>query len=173
MTHRMISGRKGKGGGGGYRAPVESPNTLQSIQYVTLTDVVSEGPIVGLYDGDKSIYLNETPLRTSGGSLTMPDVSWNVRLGTPDQTALPYDSGAETEVGVSAEVTNLYPKGEGPDSGRFQFSVTNELVTRLRITLGVQALYETRMDQDHAGDMVPAAVGYRIVIADGNGRTIK
>lgn len=173
MTHRIISGRKGKGGGGGYRAPVESPNTLQSIQYVTLTDVVSEGPIVGLYDGDKSIYLNETPLRTSGGSLTLPDVSWNVRLGTPDQTALPYDSGAETEVGVSAEVTNLYPKGEGPDSGRFQFSVTNELVTRLRITLGVQALYETRLDQDHAGDMVPAAVGYRIVIADGNGRTIK
>lgn len=173
MTDRIISGRKGKGGGGGYRAPVESPNTLRSIQYVTLTDVVSEGPIVGLYDGDKSIYLNETPLRTSGGSLTLHDVSWNVRLGTPDQTALPYDSGAETEIGISAEVTNLYPKGEGPDSGRFQFSVTNDLVTRLRVTLGVQALYETRLDQDHAGDMVPAAVGYRIVITDGNGRTVK
>ncbi len=171
--NKIISGRKGKGGRGGYRAPVESPNTLQSIQYVTLTDVVSEGPIVGLYDNDKSIYLNETPLRTSGGSLTMQDVSWNIRLGTPDQTALPYDAGAETEVGVSAEVTNLYPKGEGPDSGRFQFSVTNETATRLRITMGVQALYETRLDQEHAGDMVPASVGYRIVIADGNGKTIK
>ena len=171
--NKIISGHKGKGGGGGYRAPVESPNTLQSIQYVTLTDVVSEGPIVGLYDNDKSIYLNETPLRTSGGSLTMQDVSWNIRLGTPDQKALPYDAGAETEVGVSAEVTNLYPKGEGPDSGRFQFSVTNETATRLRITMGVQALYETRLDQEHAGDMVPASVGYRIVIADGNGKTIK
>lgn len=173
MDNSIISGRKGKRGGSGYRAPKESPNTLQSIQRVALTDIISEGPIVGLYNGDKSIYLNETPLRTAGGTLTYHDVSWQQRPGAPDQAATPYDAGAETEVGVSAEVTNLYPKGKGPDSGRYQFSVTNAQVTRLRLTLGVQALYETRLDQAHAGDLTPASVSYRVVITDGAGHVVK
>ncbi|MCI7402788.1 phage tail protein [Pyramidobacter sp.] len=168
----VISGSKGKGGGGGYRAPVEEADSLQAIQYATLLDVVSEGPIVGLVDRDKSIYLNETPLRTSGGTLTLPGVSWQMRIGAPDQSALPYASGSEAETGVGAEVTNLYPKGEGPDSGCYRFSVTNELNTRLRITLGVQGLYKQLTDQDHAGDVVAASVGYRIVITDADNKTI-
>ena len=172
-NNAIVSGSKGKGGGGSYRAPVEALNSLQSIQYVNLVDVVSEGPIVGLYDGDKSIYMNETPLRTGGGSLTLNDVSWSVRLGTPDQSALPYNSGSESEVGVGAEVTNLYPKGQGPDRGKYQFSITNDLVTRLRITLGVQSLYRTLTDQDHAGDIVEASVSYRILIQDADGKTVK
>ena len=170
--HITVSGSKGKGGGGGYRAPVEEADSLQAIQYATLLDVVSEGPIVGLVDRDKSIYLNETPLRTSGGTLTLPGVSWQMRIGAPDQSALPYASGAEAEIGVGAEVTNLYPKGEGPDSGCYRFSVTNELNTRLRITLGVQGLYKQLTDQDHAGDVVAASVGYRIVITDADNKTI-
>ena len=164
----------GKGGGGSsYRAPVEEPNTLQSVQYVNITDVVSEGPIVGLVGDDKSIYINETPLRTAGGALTLQDVSWEIRTGTPDQAALPYDSGAASEIGVSAEVTNLYPKGKGPDSGRFQFSVTNALVTRLRLTLGVQGLYSVLKDADHAGDIVATSVSYRVVITDADDKVIK
>ena len=37
--------------GGGYRAPVEAPNSLQSMQEVTIVEAVSEGPIVGLATG--------------------------------------------------------------------------------------------------------------------------
>lgn len=170
----LIVGSKGKGGGGSsYRAPVEEHDSLQAVQYVSLLDVLSEGPIVGLVDGDKSIYLNETPLRTSGGTLTLSDVSWQINTGTPDQKALPYASGAETETGVGVEVTHLSPKGEGPDSGKYQFSIANADDTRLRITLGVQGLYQQLTDQAHAGDVVGASVSYRITITDANNSTIK
>ena len=170
----MIVGAKGKGGGGSsYRAPFEEQDSLQAIQYVSLLDVISEGPIEGLVDSDKSIYFNETPLRTSGGTLTLNDVSWQINTGTPDQPALPYASGAETEVGVGVEVTHLYPKGEGPDSGKYQFSITNSDDTRLRMTLGVQGLYQQLTDQDHAGDVTGASVSYKITITDANNTTIK
>ena len=170
----LITGAKGKGGGGSsYRAPVEEQDSLQAIQFVSLLDVVSEGPIEGLVDGDKSIFFNETPLRTSGGTLTLNDVSWQINTGTPDQPALPYASGAETEVGVGVEVTHLYPKGEGPDSGKYQFSVTNADDTRLRLTLGVQGLYQQLTDQEHAGDVKGAEVSYKITITDANNTTIK
>ena len=170
----LIVGAKGKGGSGNsYRAPVEEQDSLQAIQYVSLLDVISEGPIVGLVDSDKSIFFNETPLRTSGGTLTLNDVSWQINTGTPDQPALPYASGAETEVGVGVEVTHLYPKGEGPDSGKYQFSITNSDDTRLRMTLGVQGLYQQLTDQDHAGDVTGASVSYKITITDANNTTIK
>lgn len=170
----IIKGSKGKGGSSGYRAPVEQANTLQSIQRVTLIDVISEGPIEGLLDNDRSIYLNETPLRTEGGTLTLEDVSWQIRTGTPDQAALPYDSGAEAEVSDGVEVPHRYPKGGSNDLyAGYTFTVTNSLVTRVRLTLAVQGLYETLSDQDHAGDVIGSSVGYKVVIRDSSGSVIK
>lgn len=170
----MIVGAKGKGGGGSsYRAPVEEQDSLQAIQYVTLLDVISEGPIVGLVDNDKSIYFNETPLRTSGGTLTLNDVSWQINTGTPDQKELPYASGTERPTGLNVEVTHLYPKGEGPESGKYSFTVEDQDNTRLRITLGVQGLYQQLTDQDHAGDVTGASVSYKITITDANNTVIK
>lgn len=173
MRHYIIAeGSKGGKGGGGYRAPVESENSLRAIQYATIVDVISEGPIVGLADSDKGIYLNETPLRTSGGTLTMQDVSWELRAGLPEQDPLPFADASSSEHSVGVEVSKLYPRAVGPDSGKYQFSVTNQLVTRLRITLGVQALYKTLTNQSNAGDIVPTSVSYKVSVYNSSNASI-
>ncbi|MDP1619715.1 MAG: hypothetical protein Q8M12_01815, partial [bacterium] len=60
-------GGGGKGGGSGSRTPVESPDSLRSRQYARVLDAICEGPIVGLVNGLKSIYLNDVPLQNTDG----------------------------------------------------------------------------------------------------------
>ena len=61
-------GGGGKGGGGGAHTPTESDDTLQSIQFASVLDLVSEGEIQGLDDGNKSIFLDDTPVQNPDGS---------------------------------------------------------------------------------------------------------
>jgi len=165
----IITGSKGKGGGGSYRTPVEQPDTLQSTQIVTIVDAISEGPIEGLVDGDKGIALNYTPLRTPEGTLTYQNVSWDSRLGTPDQEAYTDIAGAEAEQSVGVEVTNLFPKKVGPGPGSVTRTLNNTNCTHVRITLMVQGLYEQKMSGDNVGDTVAASVSYRIQIRNNLG----
>ena len=58
----MTSTLQGAKGGSKQRTPVESPDSLRSIAYFRILDLVSEGEIGGLVNGLQSIYLDETPL---------------------------------------------------------------------------------------------------------------
>ena len=53
------AGGGGKGGGGGH-TPTEADDTLQSVQFASVLDLISEGEIQGLEDGNKSIFLEDT-----------------------------------------------------------------------------------------------------------------
>ena len=153
--------------GGGYRAPVEAPNSLQSMQEVTIVEAVSEGPIVGLATGDaRSIAFNETPLMTEGGAYTYQNVSWAVRPGTADQDAFADVSGVETEVTVGVEVTKNFPRASGSGSGAITRQITNPYCTAVRVTMSVGALYEQLVDQDRAGDTVAMTISYNVLIKD-------
>ena len=153
--------------GGGYRAPVEAPNSLQSMQEVTIVEAVSEGPIVGLATGDaRSIALNETPLMTEEGAYTYQDVSWAIRPGTADQDAFADVSGVETEVTVGVEVTKDFPRASGSGSGAITRQITNPYCTAVRVTMSVGALYEQLVDQDRAGDTVAMTISYNVLIKD-------
>ena len=69
---------KGHGGGDNGRVaytPVEDPNTLRSNTVIALLDLVSEGPIEGLVDGLKSVYLDDTPVENADGSMNFNGVS--------------------------------------------------------------------------------------------------
>lgn len=159
--------------GGGYRAPVEAPNSLQSMQEVTIVEAVSEGPIVGLATGDaKSIALNETPLMTDEGAYTYQNVSWAIRLGTADQDAFADVSGVETETTVGVEVTKYFPRASGSGSGAVTRQITNPYCTAVRITMSVGALYEQLVDQDRAGDTVAMTVSYNVRITDNNNSVV-
>ena len=50
-------GGGGKGGGGGGHTPTEADDSLQSKQFANVLDLISEGEIQGLDDGNKSIFL--------------------------------------------------------------------------------------------------------------------
>ena len=106
----------GAGGGGGEEThtPREDPNTLQSMQEVTLIDAVSEGQIVGLATGDeKSIAFNETPLKING-AFSFKGIEWALTDGSADNggAANNVATATEREVQVNTEVTQWIPKGD-------------------------------------------------------------
>ena len=106
----VISGAGGgKSGGGGSRTPVEDPNTLRSKNVARIVDVIGEGPIHGLVDGTKSIYLEETPLENADGSFNFSGVLATGRAGYPDQAEIPGFPAVEVEVPVNTEVRNDTP----------------------------------------------------------------
>jgi predicted phage tail protein len=109
---RIIRGSKGggKGGGGGAtRTAQEAPNTLRSKAIARVIDLISEGEIIGLVDGAKSIFFNDTPLQNADGSYNFAGVSYDFRLGTPTQTHMPGFPGTEAVTVVETEVLNATP----------------------------------------------------------------
>ena len=70
------------------RRPVIQADTSASKSYASIAYGISEGEIVGLVDGAKSIILDGTPVMSSSGDLNIPDVTIQERKGTNDQTHL-------------------------------------------------------------------------------------
>ena len=68
---KYVAGSGGGGGGkggGGSHTPTEADDTLQSVQFASVLDVISEGEIQGLENGNKSIFLEDTPIENADGS---------------------------------------------------------------------------------------------------------
>ena len=101
----------GSGGGGqqqtvvaAQQQPTVKKDNLQSKAYARILDLISEGEIGGLVDGDKSIYLDNTPLRAADGSLNFLNVKTDTRLGTNDQEYISGFTSTESEKGVNVTV---------------------------------------------------------------------
>lgn len=124
---------RGAFGGGGKkpRAPVEASDTLRSIQYARVVDVVSEGEIEGLVNGLASVYLDDTPVAESDGTLNFTGVTVVTRNGTQAQDYVEGFSAVESEIGVNTEV------GFGAPVTR---TVTTTNVNAVRVTVGIPAL---------------------------------
>ena len=151
-------GGGGKGGGGGSRTPTESDDTLQSIQFASVLDLVSEGEIQGLDDGNKSIFLDDTPVQNADGTNNFAGYTVVTRNGTQAQNHIPGDFGStQVERPVNVEVTN------GASVTR---NVTGTEVDRLRVTLTIPSLQKVEDD----GDIVGHSVQIKIQIQyDGGG----
>ena len=149
------AGRGGGKGGGGSRTPTEADDTLQSIQFANVLDLISEGEIQGLDDGNKSIFLDDTPVQNADGSNNFSGYTVVTRNGTQIQTHVPGDFGpptAETPVGV--EVTNATGDNAGAIAGAVTRSVQGQNVDRLRVTLTLQSLQKIEDDGDIVGHSV-------------------
>ena len=138
-------GGGGKGGGGDVYVPSEAPNTLQSRAIARVVDLIGEGPCVGLADGLKSVFFNDTPLQNADGTFNFSGVGVHVRTGLPDQTATPGASGAESEVVHNSEVE---------DDNPVTFTVTDDAVNVVRVKLRVNALYKITDQGDTVGDQL-------------------
>lgn len=104
----MIRGKKG-GKGGSSHTHYEAPNNLKSVSTAKALDLISEGEIVGLVDGAKSIYLDDVPLQNADGTYNFNGVSVAMRNGLPDQEFLPGFSSVEAFVQVGREVKYNLP----------------------------------------------------------------
>ena len=97
----------GKPEGSG-EAPVEQPNNLISVARAKVVDLLCEGPIRGLANGEESIMLNGIPLSTDGDR-NFDGVGWAMRYGDADQSAYSRQPSVESTVSVGADVTQAVP----------------------------------------------------------------
>jgi predicted phage tail protein len=153
-TYRAIQGsggggggRGGKGGGGGQAyVPTESDDSLQSVQYGSVLDLLSEGEIEGIEGGVKGIYLDGTPIQSSTGTDNFTGYTVVTRTGTQAQTYIPNTNGTELEKGVNVEATYI---------ASVTRTVTDVDVDRVRVTVQMPAC---QIIQDN-GDIVGTTVG--------------
>jgi hypothetical protein len=137
--------RSGKGGGGQQRAPVEADDSLQSTQFATVLDLLSEGEIQGLDNGLKSVFLDSTPVVSSSGANNFTGYTTEFKTGTQAQTYIAGTQGIESETGVNVEATASTPVTR---------SITDTDVDRVRVTIQLPALQIIEDDGDIIGHSV-------------------
>ena len=150
-------GGGGKGGGGGGRTPTVEDDSLASVQFAEVVDLISEGEIEGIEDdgsGDenafyKSIFLDGTPVKNKDGSDNFEGAVIETRNGTQGQSAIDRFDGATQEFPVNVEATKDTPVTR---------SITNSEVNAVRVTLSIPALYRIQEDGDVKGNDVRIAI---------------
>ena len=150
------SGGKAGGGGGG-RTPTVEDDSLASVQFAEVVDLISEGEIEGIEDdgsGDenafhKSIFLDNTPVKNKDGSDNFEGAVIRTRNGTQGQSAIDRFDEATQEFPVNVEATKDTPVTR---------SITNSEVDAVRVTLNIPALYRIQDDGDVKGNDVRIAI---------------
>ncbi len=138
------------------RTPVETPDSLHSISYAKVLDLISEGEIRGLVAGNQSIYLNEVPIQNSDGTFNFNGVRVETRSGTQDQEYIPGFPSVENEIGVGVELrdTPVVRAASGQD------------LSAVRVRFGVPALQRQNTEN---GDTEGYAVEYAIDLSTDGG----
>lgn len=143
--------------GGGQAAPYEAPNTLSSAQSLRIIDAISEGVVSGFANGDshplKSVFFNDTPVQALDGTYNFKGVAGYFQRGTPDQSYIPGFDVSERVVPVSAAVKLNSP---------IVRSVTDSLISRLRVTVAV----ERNAEANDKGDVHPAKTHMRVSLVN-------
>ena len=162
QTKYIVGAGGGKSGGDG---GTEADDTLQSAQFANVLDLISEGEIQGLDDGNKSIFLDDTPVQNADGTNNFQNFTIYTRVGTQGQGHLsgPFNA-TESEKSVNTEVVKDTPVTR---------SITDSNVDRLRVTLTIPALQILEDDGDIVGHSVSIKIqiqynggGYNDVIND-------
>ena len=150
----------GKKSGGAATPSYEAPNTLNSAQSLRIVDAVCEGEIRGFANGNdapwKSVFLNDTPVQNADGSFNFKGLAGFFLRGTPDQPYIPGFDVSERTVAVSAEVKKSTP---------IVRAVTDKLVGRLRVTLGVDRNFQVQGN----GDTLAAHTVLRVELVNKDG----
>lgn len=135
----------GKGGGGSStppRPPEEENDSLSSVQFASILDVISEGEIDGIEGGVKGVYLDGTPLQDAAGRNNFTGYTLTTRNGTQGQAYISDRPGVESEKNVGLEVVQATPLTR---------QITDTEVDRVRVTLQVPALQRVEDDGDIRG----------------------
>ena len=139
--------------------PTEAADNLNSAQYASLVDVLSEGEIEGLKDGHKSIYVNNTPLQNTDGSYNFKNVTIYTRNGTQNQDHIPIAAQVQNERPVGVVVQQATP---------IVRTITNSNVNAAKITITVPQLQQFTEN----GDIVGTSIQLQIAVQyNGGGYT--
>lgn len=136
-----------KGGSSKPKSPVEASDSLRSTNLAKLLIAVGEGEFDGI-PTDYDIYLDNTPIRDASGNYNFPNVKWDWRPGSVDQTYIPGIPSVENETSLNIELRSDSP---------WVRSITNTQLSAVRMRLAWPALQRSD-DQGNVG-------GYRIEYA--------
>jgi predicted phage tail protein len=187
MTDKII---KGSGGGPPPSPPQPSraPDTLNSRQFATIQDLLSEGEIegfatpskAGLTKGStaynnaalKDIFLNDTPILNANASNTSPgtadfnfqNVGFTPRFGTSNQGHIPGIESSQSTTSVGVTVTNSTPVTR---------QITNTNVDAAKVTITFPQLQKATDEGDLLGSTVDLKIqiqynggGFNDVLSD-------
>ena len=135
----------------------EQADTLRSTSFARLVDVLCEGPIEGLVDGARSIFLDETPLQNADGSFNFQGFTWQERKGTSTQDYVPGFAATESVTAVGVKVQQATPVVR---------NITNTAADAALVTLGFPALQSTNQA---TGDIGGTAVSMKIEVKTSSG----
>lgn len=140
---------------GGTSSPTEADDSLSSVTYAQIMDLISEGPIFGPPSGvpQQSVYLNNVPLMNADGSTNFNVDAFDFRYGEIDQTYITGFDSSSNETSVGVEFKQVTP---------WTVSVTDMTINALVITLGVNALSQTNTSN---GDVTGYEVDYQIQLS--------
>lgn len=159
----VIRGTGGGGGGGGKGAgssggggssrgtPTEDADTLQSVQFARVLDLISEGEIEGIEGGQKGVFLDGTPVQSPNGDNNFTGYSFDTRNGTQSQSYIPDSLGPQSEKAVGVEVVKATPVVR---------TITDTDVDRVRVTIQIPQLQVIEED----GDIRGTTVKYKIQV---------
>ncbi len=140
------------------RTPVEDKNTLQSRAIARFVDLICEGEIEGLVNGEESIYYNNIPIRNSGGDYNFNGVTTEFKPGAPDGVSLRDYPTSESEVAVDIHVT--------VDGGPIIRNITNLDVDDLVLKFTIPSLFKVKKKN---GDIKKTNVRWKIEIKPDGG----
>ena len=184
MTDKII---KGSGGGGGRTPastpqPSRAPDTLNSRQFASIQDLLSEGEIegfatpskAGLTKGTqtynnaalKDIFLNDTPILNESANNINPEakdfnfqrVLFTPRFGTSSQSHIPGIESSQSTTAVGVTVT-------AGQAGEVTRRITNTEVDAVRVTITFPQLQKVT----DKGDLVGSSVNLKIFVQYNNG----
>jgi predicted phage tail protein len=135
-----------KGGSSKPKSPTEASDSLRSTNLAKLLIAVGEGEFDSV-PTDYDIYLDNTPIRDASGNYNFPNVKWDWRPGSVDQTYIPGIPSVENETSLDIEL-----RSESP----WVRSITNTQLSAVRMRFAWPGLQ--RSDENGVG-------GYRIEYA--------
>ena len=161
-------------------SPTRAPDTLNSRQFATIQDLLSEGEIEGFATSSKAeltkgstaynnaalkdIFLNNTPILNSSASNTNPqttdfnfqNVEFTPRFGTSNQEHIPGIESSQSTTAVGVTVTNSSPVTR---------QITNTAVDAAKVTITFPQLQKATDE----GDLLGSSVNLKIQVQYNSG----
>jgi predicted phage tail protein len=121
--------------------------TTSSNSFLTILDLISEGEIEGLKDGNRSIFFNNTPLQNLDGSynFNIDPAQIYKRVGLNDQEYIPGNNEVSNEVGVGVKILKDTPVVR---------AITDPTTDAVRLTLSFPRLQSFNNDGSIGGASV-------------------
>jgi len=144
-----------KGGSSMPKSPTEASDSLRSTNLAKLLIAVGEGEFDGT-PTDYDIYLDNTPIKDASDNFNFPNVKWDWRPGSVDQTYIPGIPSVENETTLNIELRSDSP---------WIRSITNTQLSAVRVRLAWPALQR----QDDSGNVGGYRIEYAIDVSTDGG----